>query len=349
MVSHKHLFEGGGGTSSGPSSLSNGKESSKISALALTAGVISNPIRVNTLIVDRTISKPKYTALTTSNDLDDSHHGDSRQKSSPMVPLSRHFSLISDDDGEEDDENSEEERSFTASRSLSTNDINHHNGKNNEIEMTKLTERKEKTLKDEEDDDVVEIDLLVENKEIKDKEDNDDDADDDDENNDEEVVMSFTSSIVYLTIVTIFIAFLSEIISSTIEDASKGLHLSSVFISTIILPIVGNAAEHTSAIVFAMKNKLNLTLGIAIGSSTQIAMCVLPLTVLLGWVSGLDMSLEFGFYEAVCIAISIFCLTIALKDGSTNWLMGLILIAAYLIISLGFFVHIDSSLSDIEG
>ncbi len=349
MVSHKHLFEGGSETSSGPSSLSNGKESSKISALALTAGVISNPIRVNTLIVDRTISKPKYTALTTSNDLDDSHHGDSRQKSSPMVPLSRHFSLISDDDGEEDDENSEEERSFTASRSLSTNDINHHNGKNNEIEMTKLTERKEKTLKDEEGDDVVEIDLLVENKEIKDKEDNDDDADDDDENNDEEVVMSFTSSIVYLTIVTIFIAFLSEIISSTIEDASKGLHLSSVFISTIILPIVGNAAEHTSAIVFAMKNKLNLTLGIAIGSSTQIAMCVLPLTVLLGWVSGLDMSLEFGFYEAVCIAISIFCLTIALKDGSTNWLMGLILIAAYLIISLGFFVHIDSSLSDIEG
>eukprot|EP01040_Poterioochromonas_malhamensis_P014837 gene14837-16499_t len=347
LVSHKHLFEGGSETSSGPSSLSNGKESSKISALALTAGVISNPMRVNTLIVDRTLSKPKYTALTTSNDLDDSHHGDSRQKSSPMAPLSRHFSLISDDDGEEDEENSEEERSFPASRSLSTNDINHHNGKNKEIEMTKLSERKDKTLKEEEEGrGVVEIDLLVEKKEIKDKEEDDDD---DDENYDEEEVMSFTSSIVYLTIVTIFIAFLSEIISSTIEDASKGLHLSSVFISTIILPIVGNAAEHTSAIVFAMKNKLNLTLGIAIGSSTQIAMCVLPLTVLLGWVSGLDMSLEFGFYEAVCIAISIFCLTIALKDGSTNWLMGLILIAAYLIISLGFFVHIDSSLSDIEG
>jgi Ca2+/H+ antiporter len=165
------------------------------------------------------------------------------------------------------------------------------------------------------------------------------------EEEEEEVLLQYHSCLIFLTIITVFIALLSEIISSTIEEASSSLRISSVFTSTIILPIVGNAAEHTSAIVFAMKNKLNLTMGIAIGSSTQIALCVLPLVVILGWMSGLEMTLEFGPYESICLFLSVFAMTIALKDGWTNWLIGLCLLAAYLIIAMGFLVQKDEPLS----
>jgi Ca2+/H+ antiporter len=165
------------------------------------------------------------------------------------------------------------------------------------------------------------------------------------EEEEEEVLLQYHSCLIFLTIITVFIALLSEIISSTIEEASSSLRISSVFTSTIILPIVGNAAEHTSAIVFAMKNKLNLTMGIAIGSSTQIALCVLPLVVILGWMSGLEMTLEFGPYESICLFLSVFAMTIALKDGLTNWLIGLCLLAAYLIIAMGFLVQKDEPLS----
>jgi Ca2+/H+ antiporter len=165
------------------------------------------------------------------------------------------------------------------------------------------------------------------------------------EEEEEQVLLQYHSCLIFLTIITVFIAFLSEIISSTIEEASSSLRISSVFTSTIILPIVGNAAEHTSAIVFAMKNKLNLTMGIAIGSSTQIALCVLPLVVILGWMSGLEMTLEFGPYESMCLFLSVFAMTIALKDGLTNWLIGLCLLAAYVIIAMGFLVQKDEPLS----
>jgi Ca2+/Na+ antiporter len=165
----------------------------------------------------------------------------------------------------------------------------------------------------------------------------------------EEVVLGFYSAIVLLSVVTVLIAILSEIISATIETACASLHLSSVFVATIILPIVGNAAEHSSAIVFAMKNKVNLSLSIAIGSSTQIALCVLPFTVLLAWCSRLDMSLEFGLYESACILLSVFSVTIALKDGVTNWLIGLSLVAAYVIIAIGFYEHDSVPLDAVEG
>jgi Ca2+:H+ antiporter len=98
--------------------------------------------------------------------------------------------------------------------------------------------------------------------------------------------------------------------------------------------------------MFAMKGKLDLTLGVAIGSSTQIAVFVLPFLVILGWILGEDLSLNFGVYEAISLLLSVLLVFLAIKDGTSNYLMGIILISCYLIISIGFAVRNDSSLSN---
>lgn len=166
-------------------------------------------------------------------------------------------------------------------------------------------------------------------------------ADDEEEEEDE---LGFYNSIIWLTLMTILIAFLSEAISSSIEAAGKQAHISSVFLSAIALPIVGNAAEHAGAVIFAMKNKLDLSLGVAIGSSTQIALCVLPFIVLIGWILNKDMDLNFGAYESICLFLSVISVTFAIKDGTSNWLLGAALIIGYLIIALGFWAHTNESL-----
>ncbi len=97
--------------------------------------------------------------------------------------------------------------------------------------------------------------------------------------------------------------------------------------------------------MFAWKGKVDLALGVAIGSSTQIAVCVLPFLVILGWMMGKDLDLNFGSYESTCVLLTVISVTFAIKDGESNWLLGATLIAAYLIISIGFWAHSNDSLS----
>jgi Ca2+:H+ antiporter len=133
-------------------------------------------------------------------------------------------------------------------------------------------------------------------------------------------------------------------LSSTIENACQSIGLSSIFVAAILLPIVGNAAEHASAVMFAVKGKLDLTLGVAIGSSTQIALLVIPFTVILGWIWNKDMSLNFGVFESSCLFASVFIVTVAMQNGSSNWLLGVTLMLAYVFVSVGFLTHIDEKL-----
>ena len=100
---------------------------------------------------------------------------------------------------------------------------------------------------------------------------------------DEELVLGFWDSIVWLGVFTVFISILSDYLVATIEGASASWDFSVAFISVILLPIVGNAAEHASAVMFAMKNKMDISLGVAVGSSTQIALLVIPFCVIVGW------------------------------------------------------------------
>jgi len=168
-----------------------------------------------------------------------------------------------------------------------------------------------------------------------------DDVDDEDDE-----VLSFWFAIFWLTIVTVLIAVLSDALVATIQETAKKCHISGVFISTIIIPIVGNAAEHSSAIVFGIRNKLDISLGIAIGSSTQIAVMVIPLLVIIGWCANLEMSLNFHLYEAFSVFLTVMLVTFAIKDGTSNWLVGAILMGAYLVISFGFYAQTSEDLGD---
>lgn len=168
-------------------------------------------------------------------------------------------------------------------------------------------------------------------------------AADDDE---EEDVLGVKYAVVWLTIITVFISVLSDALVSSIETAASGTGISSVFLSAIVIPIVGNAAEHASAVLVAMKNKLDLSLGVAVGSSTQIALMVLPFTVLVGWCADRPMSLNFYAYEAASLFATVVVVTFAIKDGKSNWLLGAILVFAYIIIAIGFYSHDNEDLGE---
>lgn len=164
----------------------------------------------------------------------------------------------------------------------------------------------------------------------------------------EEDVLGFWNAMIWLAGITALIAVLSEAISDSIQNAADDAGISGIFLAAIVLPIVGNAAEHAGAIMFAWKGKVDLAIGVAIGSSTQISLCVLPFLVILGWMMGKDLDLTFGSYESACVLLTVISVTFAIKDGTSNWLIGATLVCAYFIISIGFWCHSNDSLDSTE-
>ncbi|XP_068340567.1 vacuolar cation/proton exchanger 3-like [Pyrus communis] len=164
-------------------------------------------------------------------------------------------------------------------------------------------------------------------------------SDDDDVVSEETPAIGLWSGIVWLVGMTAVIALLSEYVVGTIEEAADSWGLSVSFISIILLPIVGNAAEHAGAIIFAFKNKLDITLGVALGSATQIAMFVVPLCVIVAWIMGINMDLNFSVIETGTLALSILAVAFTLQDGTSHYLKGLVLLLCYVIISACFFVN----------
>ncbi|KAL5798174.1 hypothetical protein ACOSQ2_002994 [Xanthoceras sorbifolium] len=166
--------------------------------------------------------------------------------------------------------------------------------------------------------------------------------------NDEEAPeISKWESIIWLSIFTAWISILSEFLVGAIEGASVALKIPVAFISVILLPIVGNAAEHAGAVLFAMKDKLDISLGVAIGSSTQIAMFGIPFCVIIGWIMGRPMDLNFQLFETATLFITVLVVAFMLQEGTSNYFKGLMLILCYVIVAASFFVHTDpASLQD---
>ncbi|KAL7095369.1 hypothetical protein ACP275_10G019700 [Erythranthe tilingii] len=162
--------------------------------------------------------------------------------------------------------------------------------------------------------------------------------DDDVVSNDESPVISFWSAFIWLALMTGIVALLSEYVVATIEAASDTWGLSISFISVILLPIVGNAAEHTGAIIFAFKNKLDISLGVALGSATQISMFVIPLSVIVSWIVGIGMDLNFSLLGTSALALSILVTSFALQDGTSHYIKGLVLLLCYVVIAACFFL-----------
>ncbi|XP_057855693.1 vacuolar cation/proton exchanger 3 isoform X1 [Cryptomeria japonica] len=148
-------------------------------------------------------------------------------------------------------------------------------------------------------------------------------------------------AILWLAILTAWISFLSGYLVNAIEGASDSWNMPVAFISVILLPLVGNAAEHASAIMFAMKDKLDISLGVAIGSSTQISMFVIPFCVVVGWIMGKRMDLNFQLFETASLFITVLVVAFMLQEGTSNYFKGLMLVLCYLIVAASFFVHVD--------
>ncbi|XP_048233344.1 vacuolar cation/proton exchanger 5 isoform X2 [Ricinus communis] len=168
-------------------------------------------------------------------------------------------------------------------------------------------------------------------------------ADDGDEETPE---ISKWESLIWLGIMTAWISILSEYLVDAIEGTSQAWNIPISFIGVILLPIVGNAAEHASAIMFAMKDKLDISLGVAIGSSTQISMFAIPFCVVVGWIMGQPMDLNFQLFETATLFITVIVVAFFLQEGTSNYFKGLMLILCYVIVAASFFVHEDPIQTD---
>ena len=161
------------------------------------------------------------------------------------------------------------------------------------------------------------------------------------EEEDEVPEMSRTAAIMMLVISTALVAVCADFMSDAIEPMVEKTGVSQAFIGLIILPIVGNAAEHVTAVTVAMKNKMDLSIGVAVGSSIQIAIFITPFIVILGWMMGKPMTLYFNIFETVALFVTAFVVNFLVLDGRSNYLEGSLLIAAYVIIALASFFYPD--------
>jgi len=159
---------------------------------------------------------------------------------------------------------------------------------------------------------------------------------------DEDAVTSHTWSIKrsvgVLAIAGLAVGVMSEILVGSIEEASKGIGLSPFFVSLIIVAIVGNAAEHWVAVYFASKNKMDIAIAIAIGSSAQIALFVLPVLVLISFVMGpFPLSMEFSALEIGGVLLSVLIAAHVTQEGESTWFEGVQLLAVYLVLGVVFY------------
>ncbi|AEE33289.1 vacuolar cation/proton exchanger [Arabidopsis thaliana] len=161
-------------------------------------------------------------------------------------------------------------------------------------------------------------------------------------NDDEDPEISKWEAIIWLSIFTAWVSLLSGYLVDAIEGTSVSWKIPISFISVILLPIVGNAAEHAGAIMFAMKDKLDLSLGVAIGSSIQISMFAVPFCVVIGWMMGAQMDLNLQLFETATLLITVIVVAFFLQlEGTSNYFKRLMLILCYLIVAASFFVHED--------
>jgi Ca2+:H+ antiporter len=145
-----------------------------------------------------------------------------------------------------------------------------------------------------------------------------------------------------LAITAALVAYVSEILVGAIEGASSAWGISAAFVAAILLPIAGNAAEHTSALIFAYKDRLDLALGICVGSAVQIYAFVLPLVVVLGWMVGQPMSLDFKPFEFGMLLFSVLLTAFTLLPSKTTYLSGCIHIVSYIIVATGYLLYSGS-------
>jgi Ca2+:H+ antiporter len=163
-------------------------------------------------------------------------------------------------------------------------------------------------------------------------------GDNEEETDDPEKNWSMRKSVLMLLGVTALIALVSEILVGSVQEAAQTFGMTRVFIGVIVVAVIGNAAEHSTAVMMALKNRMELSMGIAIGSSLQIALFVAPALVLLIYFIGpRAMDLVFTPAEVLAIFMSVLITGQIASDGESNWLEGVLLLAVYLIMAVVFY------------
>ncbi len=142
--------------------------------------------------------------------------------------------------------------------------------------------------------------------------------------------------VAYLSAAAVATAFASEVLVAALEGTLHQVHLPEAFVGVVIIAIVGNAAEHSTALLFAWRGEMDVALGIAWESSKQIALFVAPVLVLLGAAIGVPMDLSFSALEVAGIAIAVIATALISLDGQTHWLEGAFLLAVYALLAIGF-------------
>jgi Ca2+:H+ antiporter len=148
---------------------------------------------------------------------------------------------------------------------------------------------------------------------------------------------SVARSSLVLGVAAVLIGFVSEILVHAVDAAGKALGLGKVFMGVVVVAVVGNAAEHSTAVLVAMKNKMDLALGIAMGSSMQIALFVAPVLVIAGHAIGQPLGLEFTILEVAAVMLTVLAVSQLVQDGRTNWFEGVQLLAVYAILAVAFY------------
>ncbi|KAK0539634.1 hypothetical protein OC842_000906 [Tilletia horrida] len=167
---------------------------------------------------------------------------------------------------------------------------------------------------------------------------------DDDEESEEEPALNFPMACILLVTATVLVGVTSEWLVDAINGvAEKGV--SKTWIGLILLPIVSNAAEHVTAVTVAVKDKLDLSMGVAVGSSIQIALFVFPLLVTISWIANKPLSLLLDPFVAITLFLSVLIVNSAISDGKANYMEGLCLIMIYVIIALVFWFVTDDAVN----
>jgi Ca2+:H+ antiporter len=136
-----------------------------------------------------------------------------------------------------------------------------------------------------------------------------------------------------------FVGWLSEILVGSTEAAIQHIGLSELFVGLIVIPIIGNAAEHSSAVLMAMKNRMDLAVSIAVGSSEQVALLIAPVLVFVGVALGQPMDLAFSAFEVVSVALAVGVASAVMRDAESNWLEGAFLLLVYGMLAVAFFYY----------
>jgi len=154
----------------------------------------------------------------------------------------------------------------------------------------------------------------------------------------EEAQMNCATALIVLVVSTVIVGICSEFLVGSIEFIVVEWNISETFVGLILIPIIGNAAEHLTAVTVAWKNKMDLAIGVSLGSSIQIALLVTPILVLIGWGVGQPMSFFFQTFETAVMFISVIVVSSLISDGKSNWFEGAMLCAIYVILAIAFYV-----------